>query len=643
MKSVIKKNKCNKESYLKRNVLFADFETVIVDSLHYVSVYDIYDGDKHYCKSLECVSNLLYESRCLVSSFIEECFIIGPNSIVYFHNFGRFDALFLLRNIDLSKYKVNIKMRDNIYYEVVVIYPDKSKRVIFRDSYLLFPSSLNDMSLLFLNDKKKDFCHSYVLGDYSNADKVRDIKEYCKYDVYLLCMSFNKYREYVYNMFNIDICRTLTLSSLSLKIYLNSYYDDKVTPITHCEGNIDSFIRRSYKGGVVDVYKPILINGYCYDVNSLYPYVMANHSMPSSFVEYVICDNGVDDFDINNFFGFIEVDVFCENLHIPFLTYYKEGLGLLSPVGCWRAVYFSEEIKYALSLGYKFKYYSYVSFKSDILFKGFVDSLYDVRLKNKGTPLDKIIKLILNSLYGRFGMMNEVEKCVLLDSIKSKDEINYILTLYNVKLCENIDENKTLIKYKKKPILDNLDYIDDMSIVKKALNDFDFSGRNLRTAVHIASAITAYARIEMYKYKMKYNVYYSDTDSIFTDKEIDKSDVGGDLGQMKLEYPVKLGIFISPKLYYIDKGDNTFIFKGKGVNAKELTKEHYIQLYHGHSVTITVTRNFVGDFINFLIKSVEVDVTLTGISTKRDKVYDSNGNWIYTCPYYMNEIYEKDF
>lgn len=640
MKNIIKKSKSDKESYIKKKVLFADFETVIVDSFHYVSVYDLYDGEKHVCKSLENVkSNDLFAlSRGLVLSFVEDCFVFAANSIIYFHNFGRFDALFLLRNLDVSKYKVNIKMRDNIYYEVSILYG--KKKVVFRDSYLLFPSSLNDMSALFLNEKKKEFSHLYVISDYSNPVMVRDIKEYCKHDTYLLCESFGKYRKYVYNLFNLDICRTLSLSSLSLKIFLSRYYDDSITPITHIEGNIDSFIRRSYRGGVVDVYKPVLEDGFCYDVNSLYPYVMGKYLMPSTFIKHTRSDVAVEGFDINNFFGFVEVDVCCTDLEMPFLTYYKKDVGLISPLGQWRGVYFSEEIKYALSLGYSFKYYSSVSFKSDILFKDFVDSLYEIRCSNKGTPLDKILKFLLNSLYGRFGMMNEVRKCLLLDSNESKDYINRLLVLYDVKLLENIDENKTLLKFVNKPVYENIQYIEDISDVDKALSTYENAIQNMRTAVHISSAITAYGRIEMHKYKRKYNVYYSDTDSLFVDHKID--DAGDKLGQLKLEYPVKYGIFIAPKLYYIDKGDGSYVFKGKGINAKELNKEDYMKMYRGYSITVNVIRNFVGNIVTLLLKRVNTTVRVSGMSSKRHKVFNNNGNWIDTHPYYIDEFYDEE-
>ena len=57
----------------------------------------------------------------------------------------------------------------------------------------------------------------------------------------------------------------------------------------------------------------------------------------------------------------------------------------------------------------------------------------------------------------------------------------------------------------------------------------------VKSHVGIASAITAYARIEMMKYKTIPGIiiYYSDTDSIITNKELPTQFVGPELGQVK--------------------------------------------------------------------------------------------------------------
>jgi hypothetical protein len=50
-----------------------------------------------------------------------------------------------------------------------------------------------------------------------------------------------------------------------------------------------------------------------------------------------------------------------------------------------------------------------------------------------------------------------------------------------------------------------------------------------------AAAVTSYARIHMIPFKLNNNVYYSDTDSIFTDKILDKSLIGSDIASLLMK------------------------------------------------------------------------------------------------------------
>jgi hypothetical protein len=72
--------------------------------------------------------------------------------------------------------------------------------------------------------------------------------------------------------------------------------------------------------------------------------------------------------------------------------------------------------------------------------------------------------------------------------------------------------------------------------------------------VAIASAITAYARIEMSKYmnSTSYDLYYMDTYSIIINKQLPNNLIGNEIGKMRLENKIKEGYFIAPKIYYED-------------------------------------------------------------------------------------------
>jgi hypothetical protein len=54
----------------------------------------------------------------------------------------------------------------------------------------------------------------------------------------------------------------------------SKFYDDKKFPISSLISHTNKDIINAYYGGIVDVYKPEMKEGYYYDVNSLYPYAM---------------------------------------------------------------------------------------------------------------------------------------------------------------------------------------------------------------------------------------------------------------------------------------------------------------------------------------------------------------------------------
>jgi DNA polymerase type B, organellar and viral len=77
----------------------------------------------------------------------------------------------------------------------------------------------------------------------------------------------------------------------------------------------------------------------------------------------------------------------------------------IAPVGSWEDMLFSEEMKNAIKYGYKINILWGYNFNSENVFKDYVDFLYNLRLKYpKSDPMNFIAKILLNSLYGRFGM-----------------------------------------------------------------------------------------------------------------------------------------------------------------------------------------------------------------------------------------------
>jgi hypothetical protein len=85
---------------------------------------------------------------------------------------------------------------------------------------------------------------------------------------------------------------------------------------------------------------------------------------------------------------------------------------------------------------------------------------------------------------------------------------------------------------------------------------------------------------KMFKNNPEINLYYTDTDSIYTDSDVDSSLISDTkLGLLKLENTCDKAIFLSPKVYCLVTDSNEFIYKVKGLSHEiELTFEDFEKL-----------------------------------------------------------------
>jgi len=94
--------------------------------------------------------------------------------------------------------------------------------------------------------------------------------------------------------------------------------------------------------------------------------------------------------------------------------------------------------------------------------------------------------------------------------------------------------------------------------------------------------------MSQFKNNPKINLYYTDTDSIYTDSDIDPNFLNDKvLGKLKLENICDKAIFLSPKVYCLETIDNEFIYKVKGLK---------------HEIEMTMN-----DFKNLLSKDVSIE------------------------------------
>jgi hypothetical protein len=86
-------------------------------------------------------------------------------------------------------------------------------------------------------------------------------------------------------------------------------------------------IRNAFIGGRVDVFKTICNNGYLYDVNSLYPFVMLKN-IPKGKGIYT------NDKNLDNYFGIVFANIIAPfNIKYPPLPFKSDKKLLFNPVG----------------------------------------------------------------------------------------------------------------------------------------------------------------------------------------------------------------------------------------------------------------------------------------------------------------------
>jgi len=623
-----------------RNIAFADFETILSEEKNHIVIsYAIVNQQKKVkSEYIARGENIKDQSVILIKEFIKVC--MGKYSIVYMHNGSNFDFTFILNYLskNTNDFKFECLSKDLTFYHITIIDKKTKSRLELRDSYHLMSMSLKEIGDIFSTVKKIDYKIQTVnLKNYMDLDIIKEVLDYNERDSLVLEEGFFNFRDLIFKNFNVDITYSLTIASLSQKIYFINYYKNKTLHVI--EENVDNYIRKSYFGGKTEVFKPYSEHCYSYDCNSLYSHVMKNFSYPTGTPIYVNKEQITE--EIINRKGFFHVEVSAPaNLKYPFLVYRDSDETLISPLGTWSGIYFSEEINYAKGLGYTFEYlggYFYPS--EEYIFKDFVDDLYDMRLKyKKNTGLNKTCKLLLNSLYGKFGTKFENTKTeiVFIDDPKY-DEI-VIENKHDVINHRIINDLHVITYYEKNEYLSRDLNIDESLAQLRQLRKKTNPYSQTKSNVAIASAVTSYARIYMDVCMRKIgfkNIYYSDTDSIFSSVPMEDSMVSDTcLGKFKLEGIFEEAIFIAPKMYsYKNKSTNTGKVVFKGFGNKSFSHEDFKKHYLENSPLSSEEENFfLRDFRSLIIKFTSTTKTHAENFKKRTKIFNKKNQWVDTAP-----------
>lgn len=626
------------------------------------------------------------------NELIKRCFdeILRPkykDTTFYVHNLGKYDSIFIPKSLYSFNKEEEENIGDNYSVKSVNRNSDILRLIIkkkidgkvrslkLQDSIAILPRSLRDLSIDYNLDNTKGFLPYtfitkntlYYTGKTPDITYYKDITEseykelykekwdlqqetskYLVKDLLSLQEVLIKVCKSIHLLFDVQMVDHLTISGMSMSIFINKYYNSKQKPLPLINNKaMFNDIHKAYYGGRVEVYNPIIDKvSYYYDVNSLYPFTSLL-PLPGIKCEYI--EYHLEKPKISDLFGYFYCKIRTNNNYLGLLPRRTEDGRLSFPLGEWQGWYFSEELKFAQDNGYEIEVLKGYNFdKVFHVFKDFVNDIYKIKSNPRNKTEKNVAKLILNSIIGRFGMDFTKTVTRLVDS----KQHNHLITTRIVKDTKNIDDNLYLISYL--PNI-NKNTCDEFGVdFVKALNYENYDEvKGLKSYKNVslssAAAVLSYARIHMAKillYILNSNgtIYYTDTDSIVTNKKLPDEMVDNNvLGKLKLEYIIKQGYFISDKTYAFKTVEDKIIKRAKSVNSSLLAYEDYEKMYNMEIIKHAVRTSTIKDITkgSVLIKT-KSDIHLDNtIYKKRERIFE-NGKWVGTKPNIIKNNNEKE-
>ena len=462
------------------------------------------------------------------------------------------------------------------------------------------------------------------LGDSFGTDKLEipDVDDidamviYCRRDVEILRKSYFFLFEFTDEIGGVTPAQTIAMSAN--RVYRNRYMPtDMRIQGTLGIPYISDVEQEAYKGGRTDAF----FNGnperviYKYDVNSLYPFSMLG-DMPIRYVQRAPVNMLIDAVnDVSRFIYLSEVTInIPEDAKHAFIG--GEGIKtekgeLIFPIGEYKCWVWQPMFELLYNNGYIKEIHTVYAYNRHNIFDDYVLSLYQLREQYKKSgdlARDLLVKILLNSLYGKFGqrehigwgLAEEYERDVILRDARGIERFEEV---YDDEFVEYLQVGNTLYR---------------------ALIHDDTSP-SANSVMSIAGYITTMARSILWSAMAQIlddggDIYYCDTDSIFSSIQLPDNQVSyTELGKWKLEETIPKGNaeFVAPKHYRIS--DKWTI---KGVRNPSGNSQHN-QVIFPNFITDLTSKNMLrrsrldsGAIITRIVKEP------TGINGKRISIGD---------------------
>lgn len=527
----------------EKNIFAFDIETKgLLNEFVMGSIYGIHSKfRKDRNQIITTITDKIFWNQEEFAEYIVNNEQLYDNSYLCATNLG-FDLLGLFGETDFLP-KINLIIRGSNIILATIKHPKRHSSIRFLDSNNFSKFSVKQMgNLLGLPKLPQPICFKKAPSDETEA---KELENYNKRDT-RITYEYIKFLQKGFSDLGANM--KFTIASTSMDLFKRKYLKQilKQNPDTL------PILFKAYYGARTEILKRGYIeNLKYYDVNSLYPFCMLRE-YPNPNYEFYTEKGNMNLLKDSKNEGVMKVTVKIDNLDLPYLPYrhfdikdveQKGDYKLIFPLGIFTGYYTFFELRKAIQLGYKILDFGEAVYYTKTFkpFEEYVKTLYSLRMKykNEKSIIEIVCKIAMNSLYGKFAQ-----------KLEDKESIFHLNSLEYEKIKEYTESSKyhSIIRG---------DYI----YVKNKFNSYIPS-----FVIPIFSIYTtAYARDVLYN-KIKEvgveNVYYYDTDSIITDKILDTSQ---NLGDLKLEYFIRDGVLVAPKMYAFVT-DTQEIVKVKGAS-----------------------------------------------------------------------------
>lgn len=497
--------KSNKRTYVPTQFIFFDTETYQVKKSKYSSVHKLKLGWACYWRRSSAVYPDLvkwkeFKRKSTFWDFVEANIRTKTRLVLMSHNVV-FDFTVAGGWSDLINRGWKLDRLYEKNHTFIARYKKTSKTILILDNMNYFVTSLAKLGDQVGLEKFKI--------DFSKCTD-QELSGYCKRDVEILLKTWQQYFAWFIenDLGNFGV----TISSQSFNTFRHRFMPSDI--FIHNRRYVLNLERESYFGGRTECFKlgSFTKDKYYYlDVNSMYPSVMRSGWYPVKYLNYDLkCTPQVLKFYLQKYCIVARVRINTKNPIVPV----RKKLKVIFPVGSFEAVLSTAELKLALRENAIEKVISVAIYKREKIFKSFIDFFYAERLKAKqegNSAYDLFFKIIMNSLYGKFGQ--QMGEWTTIGKCDPKD-VEY--------WSEIVSGQSKIYKYRK---------------INGLLQRYDSKHEAFNSFPAIASHVTAAARVKMWELMVKAgrgNVYYCDTDSLFVNQagydnlkpELDKFKLG---------------------------------------------------------------------------------------------------------------------